>query len=145
MNTNRRQQGFTLIEMMVVVVILGILAAIAFPNYQEYVLRGKRAEGQALLNEAAAHEERWYSLNPSSGYVTSQSSIASLALNHTSGTSVASDTGLYNLTVATTGSDGGYTLTATPTFSDSKCTLLTLTAQGVRGNSGTGGTSDCWR
>ncbi|MDF3931613.1 type IV pilin protein [Pseudomonas citronellolis] len=145
MNTNRRQQGFTLIEMMVVVVILGILAAIAFPNYQEYVLRGKRAEGQALLNEAAAHEERWYSLNPGSGYITSQSSVASLALNHTTGTSVTSDTGLYNLTVGTSGSDGGYTLTATPTFSDSKCSLLTLTAQGVRGNSGTGSTSDCWR
>ena len=53
--------GFTLIELMIAVVIVGILAAIAYPNYTAYVERGKRSEGRALLLEAANLMERYYS------------------------------------------------------------------------------------
>lgn len=58
-----RQRGFTLIELMVVIVIIGILAAIAWPMYQEYVRSAKRAEVKAALLEAAQALERHYSLN----------------------------------------------------------------------------------
>jgi type IV pilus assembly protein PilE len=145
MNRQYRQEGFTLLEVMIVTVIVAILATIAYPSYQEYVLRGKRAEGQALLNQAASQEERWYALNSASGYITDQASVAKLNLTGTSGSTVTSSTGLYTLTVGGGSSDGGYTLTANPTFTDSKCTHLTLTAQGVKGSSGTGSVSDCWR
>lgn len=145
MNRQYRQEGFTLLEVMIVTVIVAILATIAYPGYQEYVLRGKRAEGQALLNQAASQEERWYALNSASGYITDQASVAKLNLTGTSGSTVTSSTGLYTLTVGGGSSDGGYTLTANPTFTDSKCTRLTLTAQGVKGSSGTGSVSDCWR
>ncbi|MBD9513292.1 type IV pilin protein [Pseudomonas sp. PDM22] len=145
MNRHYRQKGFTLMELMVVVAIVAILAAVAYPSYQEYVLRGKRAEGQALLNQAASQEERWYALNSVSGYVTDQAAVANLKLAGTSGSTVTSPTGLYTLTVGGGSSDGGYTLTANPTFTDSKCTHLTLTAQGQKGSSGTGSVSDCWR
>lgn len=145
MNGQKREGGFTLLEVMVVTVILAILAAIAYPSYVEYVLRGKRAEGQALLNQAAAQEELWYALNPSAGYVTDQSAVANLSLTGTSGSTVTSPTGLYTLAVSGSGSDGGYTLTADPTFADAKCTQLTLTALGEKGSSGTGSVSDCWR
>lgn len=145
MNEPRREGGFTLLELMAVTVILATLAAIAYPSYAEYVLRGKRAEGQALLNQAAAQEERWYALNPSSGYVTDQSAVANLGLAGTSGSTVTSPTGLYTLTVSSSGSDGGYTLAADPTFTDAKCTQLTLTATGEKGSGGSGGVSDCWR
>ncbi|HBP5388065.1 TPA: prepilin-type N-terminal cleavage/methylation domain-containing protein, partial [Pseudomonas aeruginosa] len=56
MKSNR---GFTLIELMIVVVIIAILAGIAYPSYDEYVKRGNRTEGQALLSEAAATQERY--------------------------------------------------------------------------------------
>lgn len=145
MNEQRREGGFTLLEVMVVTVIVAVLAAIAYPSYLEYVLRGKRAEGQALLNQAAAQEERWYALNPSSGYVTDQSAVANLNLTGTNGSTVTSPTGLYTLAVSSSGGDGGYTLAADPTFTDEKCTQLTLTATGEKGSSGTGSVSDCWR
>lgn len=59
----KKSPGFTLIELMIVVVIVGILAAIAYPSYAEYVNRSKRAEAKAALLEAAQALERYYSLN----------------------------------------------------------------------------------
>lgn len=61
MNMNNR--GFTLIEIMIVVVIVGILASIALPAYQEYVRQGNRTEAKSALLEAAQALERHYSVN----------------------------------------------------------------------------------
>ncbi|ERS83480.1 type IV pilin protein [Halomonas sp. PBN3] len=56
----RRSGGFTLIEMLITVAIIGILAAIAIPGYQRYVERSLRADAQAGLNIAAGQLERCY-------------------------------------------------------------------------------------
>ncbi|HDZ56625.1 MAG TPA: prepilin-type N-terminal cleavage/methylation domain-containing protein [Pseudomonas xinjiangensis] len=57
------QQGFTLIEVMIVVVIVGILSAIAYPAYEEHVRKGNRAEARAVLLNSAQALERYYSIN----------------------------------------------------------------------------------
>jgi len=139
--TYKTQNGFTLIEMMVVVMIIGILAAIAYPSYQEYVLRGYRSEGMALLNDAAARQERYYA--QTNNYVTSDSDIEKLGLN------ASSSSGRYELSVSNPDGSGGYLLTATPQgaqTADTKCGDLLLNARGVRSVGVSGANAnDCWR
>lgn len=131
-----RQNGFTLIEVMITVVIIGILASIAYPSYQEFVKRGNRTEGQAFLSEVAARQERYYAQNHA--YITD---IGKLNLKNGD----KSETGKYELSIAANAGDGGYTLTATQQFGDTACGNLTLTATGVKGVSGSKSAADCWK
>lgn len=149
-NPYHRQKGFTLIELMITVVIIGILAAIAYPSYQEFVKRGNRTEGQAFLSEVAARQERYFAQN--NEYVTSDADISDLNLKKDGANE--SVTKKYVLSLSKSASDGGYTLTATPEFDDAKCGNLVLNATGNRGAAGkldSGSDSDkkkvreCWR
>ncbi len=136
-------KGFTLIEVMIVVAIVGILAAIAYPSYDEYVKRGNRSEGMAQLNDIAARQERYFAQN--NKYIISDDDLDKLGLTLRND-KVESATGKYELTVAKVDDDGGYTLTATQNFGDTKCGNLTLNALGAKGRSGSGkSVNDCWR
>jgi len=64
-----RATGFTVIEMMVVVAIIGILAAIALPAYQDYIKRGKIPEGTAAISDARVKLEQYYQDNTAHSYV----------------------------------------------------------------------------
>jgi len=64
----KRQRGFTLMEVMITVAIIGILAAIAFPSYQDSLRKSRRTDGKNMLSQAAANMERYYSEN--NGYCT---------------------------------------------------------------------------
>ena len=57
--TPRASRGFTLIELMIVVAVIAILGAIAYPGYQESVRKGRRAEGRAALQELMQQQERY--------------------------------------------------------------------------------------
>lgn len=105
----KNNKGFTLIEVMIVVAIIGILAAIAYPSYDEYVKRGNRTEGQAFLMDVAARQERYFSQN--NAYITDTDDLAKL------GVSASSPTGKYELSLS--GGGGGYLLTATQQFNGS--------------------------
>ncbi|MGY4531041.1 type IV pilus assembly protein PilE [Pseudomonas sp. TE3786] len=136
----KSERGFTLVELMVTVVILSILAAIAIPSYTRYVTRAHRSEAQALLNEAAAREERYYAQNNAF-----TSTVTNLGLRSSSGLS---DNGYYQLSISTSDdTQGGYLLSATPQGSqakDTECGTMKLNALGERSVTGSD-SSACWK
>src|SRR5690554_7773304 len=64
-NTRYTEKGFTLLELMIVVAVVGILAAIAYPSYMDSVRKSNRADAKAALNDAAQQMQRCYTLNSS--------------------------------------------------------------------------------
>ena len=62
-NLNRKQ-GFTIIELMIVLVIVAILLGLAYPSYVDYVRKGKRGDAQQILMNWAVNQEIWRSNNP---------------------------------------------------------------------------------
>lgn len=91
MQMRKYMQGVTLMELMIVVVVIGILTAIAFPNYREFVARAKRAEAKAALLKIATNQEKFYLQNQRFGTLTE--------LGYTANT-IPSESGTYTLTVA---------------------------------------------
>jgi len=140
-------QGFTLIELMIVVAIVALLARIALPSYQEYVRRSARAEARAAVMNMAQLQERNYSDRGVYVTVDASSTAPWAAASYYSGSSYASRK--YNITVAlstTNTANDTYTITATPDngFSDPTCGNLTLTISGTKGSSA-GDAATCWR
>lgn len=139
--------GFSLIELIMAVAVLGILLAIAIPNYDEFKKSGYRTEGTALLSDIAARQERYYSQQFKYVTVTaktgSEHDLETLGLKLNSNKKVESPTGKYEVTVAADAS--GYLLTATQKFGDSKCGNLTLDGNGKKNKTGTGlDLQKCW-
>ena len=131
------QRGFTLIELMIVVAIIGILAAIAYPAYQDYVARANRGEAMNALAELRIAQEKWRANNIDFAWTTGALGISST-----------SDTGLYTLSVvsAPTGAIG-YLGVATRTVGkrqeNDDCGNFAVDRNGPYYNGGYA-TDNCW-
>jgi type IV pilus assembly protein PilE len=140
-----QQNGFTLIELMVTVAIVGILAGIAYPGYQDSVMKSRRADAKgALLGLANAMERHFTETNSYLGAGTTDANTGSPTIFSTI-SPVDGGTAYYNLTInAATASS--YTLNATPTGAQAndKCGTLSLTQTGARGISTALAVTDCW-
>lgn len=131
----RPQRGFTLIELMITVAIVGILAAIAYPSYTKYVQRGYRSEGIAMLNDAAARMERFYAQGNAYNVGTDLTKIGI--------SSNTSPTGKYQLSVSST--DTSYTLTVIPQGPQASDTCGTMTLNQAGGRTPDPSTTTCWK
>ena len=126
-----QQTGFTLLELMIVVAIIGIIASIAYPSYQEQVRQSRRANAQANLMELASYMERFYTEN-----FTYAGAGANLPFNQ----SPKSGTAFYQIALPVNNLTA-FTLTATAQggqAADVNCTPLTITQTGATGPAG------CW-
>lgn len=158
------QRGFTMIEMLVVVCVIGILVAIALPGYRGYVERTNRTVGKAALSTLAARQESYaadhkvYTNNFARLGVGGTGTATTAFLDRQGNLSLAtSSSALYQLAVHDTATAGAtctglgtgairftYVLVATPvnTRTDKRCGTLCLSSSGQRG--ATGGTETCW-
>lgn len=103
----RTVQGFTLIELMIAIVIVGILSAVALPSYRDYVARGYITEATAALSELRTRAEQWYADNRT--YVGASCTPSALPQHFTLGCDLNANT--YTLTATGTGTMADYSYT----------------------------------
>jgi type IV pilus assembly protein PilE len=129
-------RGVTLIELMIVVVIISILAAVSYPSYSEFVARAKRNEAKAALLKIAVNQERNYLQNNS--YTTDL-----LVLGFSSTPTFETETGSYVITIPNADASD---FSATATFQKggaeaAKCNVFTIDGRGVKTSSPD---TNCW-
>lgn len=154
-------RGFTLMELLVALVIIGILAAIAVPNYSAYVARGKRAAAKTELMNAAQALERNYTTNGCYNFssVADCRAQSGAAFSLPATVSPTDGRASHAISVDFSASPSGqaFTLSATPCatagtcpagsepFADSECGTLGLANTGARSVSGSGSVANCWQ
>ena len=138
----KKQTGFTLIELMITVAIVGILATIAYPSYAEYIIRSNRAAAASFVLNVASKQEQ-YNLN-------ARQYAADLATLNNGATTPVEVSSKYTVTVTAdnTVAPPTYIIKAVPTGSqqirDTKCASLIIDQAGLRSISGTGTVAGCW-
>lgn len=132
--TDRLSRGFTLIEILVALAILAILASVAIPSYQVYILKGHRSTAKAVLMETAQFMERYYTANNS--YVGA-SVLTTVVPKQASASAVRYDVSFLADPIA-----NAFTVRAVPTGaqSDDACGTLSISHTGAQAPK----TAGCW-
>ena len=125
MNSLSLKRGFSLIELMITVAIIGILASIAMPSYQQHIIKSNRRSAQAAMMDVANREQQ---------YLLANRSYATKAQLEAAGYSLPSDVRsryTYDIALGTTG-EPTFTITFTATGTQSSDGNLTLNSQGAK-------------
>lgn len=143
----KRESGFTLVELMIVVAIIGIIAAIIYPSYVQYVVKSNRSAAESLIMDAAAKQQlylldkRTYASTMATLGYSCPGSIQTTVCNN------------YQQPIAITNvssSPPTFTITATPVpggnqaARDTKCAAVSVDQAGTKSISGTSTVSACW-
>lgn len=130
-NTMKMQQGFTLVELMIAAIVVGILAAIAIPNYQNYVVKGNRAAAQAFMVDAANREKQY--LLDARAYLNVANNAAFTNLGMTVPADVSKH---YAVSIVAVATPPSFTITADPAASPSAKQVadgaITLSSDGTK-------------
>lgn len=144
-SSHQARQGFTLIEMMIVLAIIGILAAIAYPNYQKYVIKTKRTDMMTDMQNIASTIE---------SQKLAKGKYSSVTVSDLTGSYPKQGTAVYTVTISPTPLTDTWTITATPIATQMMASdgVLTLNyngqkcrVKGVNGLDKVCGTADEWR
>ena len=131
------QRGFTMMELMVVLVIIGILAALVYPSYTGHVVKTRRAAAEAALLTLAANMETYYNQN---------NSYAGATLANVNSPTTTQDS-FYTLSI-NTATASTFTIRAVPVgtqaTNDAACGTLTYDQLGTKGITGSGNALTCW-
>lgn len=139
----RTTRGFTLVEVMIVVAVIGILAAIALPSYNDYVRRGQLPEAFSGLSDYRTKMEQYYQDNRNYGSDAACAADSSASSWNT----FPITTGRFTYTCATSDSGQGYTITATGASDRATGHTYTINHRGDRATTqfkGSTSTATCW-
>lgn len=157
---SRPQSGFTLIELMITVAVIGILGAIAYPSYNEYIAKSRRAVARNTLLEAAQWMERFYSQNSrydqnSAGTATSAATVIGTQFTFVPKDATATSAHYQIVLTVINSNQNVYTLTAAPlnAMTGDKCGSYRTNQTGARINTGftsvfadaIAAARECWR
>jgi len=154
MTNKRLQTGFTLMELMIVVAIVGILAAVALPSYKDHVLRTRRVTAASCLMELAQWMERNYAtcLTYEKTPAPGMPPPCTVTLDTSTLPSLSCRTDLTNFYTFAFATDepkaSTYKIEATPVgaqANDNKCATLSINHKGEKTESGTSTAPECWR
>jgi type IV pilus assembly protein PilE len=142
----KKSDGFTLIELMIVLIVIGVLAAIVYPSYQKYILKSHRATAINAVLDVASREARYYTTN--NNYTSSMTALGYSADPYPVANGTDSywyNVNLLSVTAATSTAPAHFTVQAVPTGGQNNdtCGTFTYTDMGVKAVT-SGSLSDCW-